>query len=920
MSIASCIDVHSLNTTATGFRTCYNVPFGAFPLKFREQEAKMKRTYWLVGIVFFSLMFFSTAEAVTKLTVSIEPQEAIDDGAKWQVDHDGIWRDSGVTLTTLPPGKHFIEFKVIQGWNKPPDRDVDLVDNRTTSVTGTYTPIGGGLKVTITPEQANSAGAAWRRVGTEPWLGSGVTEWGIPPGNYTVEFHEATGFVTPEPQPVTINEGKITELEVAYTPIGDTGCLKVIINPEAVRAQARWRVDNGAWHESGETQGGLVVGQHPVEFSDVPGWTKPPNENVNIVKDQCTEITREYLPPGGRLCVTIGPAWAGDFGGGWRRIGTADWMKSGDCEFLDPGPYTVEFKDVPCWTRPLNQTVTITNGVTTTITGVYVGDPGFLSVTILPAEAVAAGAAWRRSGSSFWHNSGETEQLPAGPYTIEFKGLSGWSKPPNKDVVVLPCQTREETGTYTPPSGCLRVTIDPSEAITDGARWRVDSGEWRESGYTQCGLSPGYHTVSFNTIPGWTKPANKTVTIVKDQTTSTTGTYKRQTGSLKVTINPAGAVSAGALWRRVGTTSWFNSGYTETNVPVGQHTVECKQIQGWVAPPNQTVTINSGQLTSITCTYTQGTGSLQVNISPPQAVTDGAKWRRVGMIPWKNSGEIEAGVPVGNHTVEFFDLPNWTKPANLQVTVFQDQLTTAEATYLPPSGCLHVTIGPSGAVTAGAKWRRVGTAPWRGSGETECGVPVGPQTVEFLEIPGWTKPDDKPVIILKDTTTNISGTYKQQLGSLRVTINPPEAVAAGAQWRRVGTSMWRNSGSTESNIPVGQHTVEFKSVSGWSKPPNQAVTIQDGITTEASGTYTVPSGSLQVLIEPQPAIAGGAKWRVDGGAWQDSGTILTGLSVGYHSVSYSTATGCTKPPNQTVTITNGATTTVTGTYTCGPLE
>jgi major membrane immunogen (membrane-anchored lipoprotein) len=881
----------------------------------------MKKTYWLAGIVFFSLLFFSTAEALTTLVVHIEPPEAVTAGAQWQVDHDGVWRNSGDTLTGLPPGPHFLEFKEIGGWNEPVDREVNLEDNRTRLVTGTYAPKGGALKVNITPEEANTAGAAWRRVGTETWRGSGDTEFGIPPGNYMVEFDEATGFITPEPQSVEIIDGIITTLDVEYTPQADTGSLQVILNPEAVRSQARWRVDGGSWHESGETQSGLAEGTHLVEYNDVPGWTKPPNENVNILKDHTTVITRDYLPPGGTLCVTIGPAWADDFGGRWRRLGTTDWLKSGDCEFLDPGDYTVEFKgDVPCWTKPTNKLATVTNGATTNLWVDYVGDPGFLRVIILPAEAVAAGAAWRRSGSSIWHSSGETEQVPAGPYQVEFKTLSTWSKPQNIDTVVLPCQTVEKTGTYTPPAGCLRVTIDPPEAIGAGAKWRVDSGDWRASGDTQCGLSPGLHTVSFYPLTGWTKPANKTVTIIKDQTTSTTGTYKRQTGSLRVTINPADAVTAGAQWRRVGTTNWFNSGTTETNVPVGQHTVECKDVTGWVKPPDQTVTINSGKLTSITCTYTQGTGSLQVNIRPPQAVTDGAKWRRVGTIPWKNSGEIEAGVPVGNQTVEFLDLPNWTKPANLPVTVIQDQLTTAEGTYTPPSGCLRVTISPSGAVSAGARWRRLGTNDWFGSGDTECNVPVGQQTVEFLEIQGWTKPDNKSVTIIKDTVTNTSGTYRQQTGSLRVTINPPEAVAAGAQWRRVGTSMWRNSGTTESNIPVGQHTVEFKSVSGWSKPPNQTVTVQDGITTETNATYTTPSGSLRVFIDPQSAIEAGAKWRVDGGTWQDSGTTLSGLSVGYHSVSYNSVAGCTKPANQTVTISDGGTAVVTGTYTCGPLE
>ena len=41
-----------------------------------------------------------------------------------------------------------------------------------------------------------------------------------------------------------------------------------------------------------------------------------------------------------------------------------------------------------------------------------------------------------------------------------------------------------------------------------------------------------------------------------------------------------------------------------------------------------------------------------------------------------------------------------------------------------------------------------------------------------------------------------------------------------------------NSGATETGIPVGQYTVEFSDVAGWTKPGNQTVTINNGQTTD----------------------------------------------------------------------------------------
>jgi len=63
---------------------------------------------------------------------------------------------------------------------------------------------------------------------------------------------------------------------------------------------------------------------------------------------------------------------------------------------------------------------------------------------------------------------------------------------------------------------------------------------------------------------------------------------------------------------------------------------------------------------------------------------------------------------------------------------------------------------------------------------------------------------------------------------LRVTISPQEAIDAGAKWRRTGTSTWQNNGATESGILVGQYTVEFSDVTGWTEPANQPVTIING--------------------------------------------------------------------------------------------
>ena len=67
-------------------------------------------------------------------------------------------------------------------------------------------------------------------------------------------------------------------------------------------------------------------------------------------------------------------------------------------------------------------------------------------------------------------------------------------------------------------------------------------------------------------------------------------------------------------------------------------------------------------------------------------------------------------------------------------------------------------------------------------------------------------------------------------GGLQVTITPSAAITAGAQWRRANTNPWLDSGTTETDIPVGGQTVEFKAISGWTAPSNKAVNIRAGET------------------------------------------------------------------------------------------
>jgi len=91
--------------------------------------------------------------------------------------------------------------------------------------------------------------------------------------------------------------------------------------------------------------------------------------------------------------------------------------------------------------------------------------------------------------------------------------------------------------------------------------------------------------------------------------------------------------------------------------------------------------------------------------------------------------------------------------------------------------------------------------------------------------------------------------------SLRLGIHPNSAVNAGAQWRRVGTTSWRDDWSIEHNVPAGNYQVEFKQVPGWRPPETINVTVSTNQLRTFTGTYlpaTQPGVIMLLLDEEEP--------------------------------------------------------------------
>ena len=422
-------------------------------------------------------------------------------------------------------------------------------------------------------------------------------------------------------------------------------------------------------------------------------------------------------------------------------------------------------------------------------------------------------------------------------------------------------------------SSCLGGTYqDEGRALAVG-----DAGALYVAGFSQSTnwLSGGYSTQPVTALQS---TDSAFVAQVRDIT-------QPGRGALRVTLAPD---TLGVQWRRIGQTLWRKSDDTEYNVPAGAQDVEFYAPASSIAalPQPITLTVADGRTTTATVPLTVLGCAVTVNITPPEAVAQGARWRILNSKAWQASGAVLGGLAVTTPTISFSDVPGMTTPAGLKLPLQLGQTTSATVRYLYP-GSLCVKITPPEAAAAGAQWRIKGLLEWHDSGTT-ASVPLGAQTVEFKDMVGWVRPADASVNIATGAVASASGAYVRQYGALQVFLTPAAAVTAGAQWRRAGTTAWLNSGVRENIVEAGPVGIEFKPVAQWARPQVTTVTVSQAYLTQHTGAYT----ASRLGLNWSTYLGGGQSDTCEGVAAGPGGTLyVTGTtsSTGWITGGYSGA-------------------------------
>ena len=92
----------------------------------------------IAGIDNWSVTIQNEQLGAGSLQVIIEPQEAVDAGAKWRRVGTAAWHDSGHMEMGIPVGEHIVQFKDVHGYVTPDDRAEMIDPNSTLYLTAVY--------------------------------------------------------------------------------------------------------------------------------------------------------------------------------------------------------------------------------------------------------------------------------------------------------------------------------------------------------------------------------------------------------------------------------------------------------------------------------------------------------------------------------------------------------------------------------------------------------------------------------------------------------------------------------------------------------------------------------------------------------------------------------------------------------------
>ena len=515
----------------------------------------------------------------------------------------------------------------------------------------------------------------------------------------------------------------------------------------------------------------------------------------------------------GFALVTLTPAGILN---GWRFVGEQSWRASGvPAVGLTTGDRDIEFRPVPGYIQPPQETVSIISGAAATVlTRDYFvaasSGSGGISVTLKP-DSIAAGtvaaatrAQWRFLGEddTQWRDSSTTVSgLAAGSYSVECKPVSGRATPTLATVLVQTGQTSAPTLTY-----FLADTVSgtsPSalafESFADPTKPYAYVGQIRSS----VGVSTG-----FVVMPRVVATAGH---VVFDDGTLSTAQglqwlYQREAG----TYEPVPQTPRGY---------YIFDGYT------AQRTAE--NTPGTSSPQSQTLDV-----AALYFLADAGRGGSYGGFLASDNVQN--------EFLISSANKMLVGYPVNGIAPSSQGRMFATPPANVTFTAaYGRTFTTADISSVGGNSggplCVQYQNGNyyPAAVYLG------------GTGQTVVRA-IDSAVIDLFnraQVSGNGGANNTGGGITQTSVTAFGSVSNP--GALAVTITPAAAVSAGGGWRLSPESSYRQSGAQKSGLSAGTYVLQLTTVAGYQAPTPQSVTVAGGQLTSITFTYAAPLSAQQ---------------------------------------------------------------------------